>query len=112
VVAASDASGSTEAIRAAIAESLPGSRWAVGTEAAFVSRMAEDFPDKEIVPLRVSPCFNMSRITLRSLQASLLSIKRRGEGGPLLFRVEVAEEEKALASRALRSMLDIVEGRR
>ena len=37
VVAAADASGSTEAIRKAIEDSPAGTRWAVGTEASFLS---------------------------------------------------------------------------
>jgi quinolinate synthase len=113
VVAASDASGSTEAIYKAIKESPAGTRWAVGTEASFVSRMATDFPDKEVIHLRVSTCFNMSRIGLQNLHESLASIVAfRNSLSPLSFRVEVSEEHRRLASVALRGMLDIVEGKR
>ena len=112
VVAAADASGSTEAIYKAIRESPAGSRWAVGTEGSFVSRMAAEFPDKEVMHLRVATCFNMSRIGLSNLHASLASIKAfRASRSPLCFRVDVAEEHRRLASAALRSMLDIVEAR-
>ncbi|MGO8693740.1 MAG: quinolinate synthase NadA [Rectinemataceae bacterium] len=110
VVAAADASGSTEAIYKAIKESPEGMRWAVGTEASFVSRMAAEFPDREVMHLRVSTCFNMSRIRLENLHSSLASIKAfRERGSPLLFRVEVAERHRSRASAALRAMLDIVE---
>ena len=107
---AADASGSTEAIYRAIRDSPPGTRWAVGTEASFVGRAASEFRDKVVTPLRVSTCFNMARITLERLQASLESVKAfRAGGGPLLFPVVVADEERRGAGLALRAMLDITE---
>lgn len=110
VVAAADASGSTEAIRKAIGDSPAGTRWAVGTEASFVGRMASEFPDKGVMPLRVSTCFNMSRITPERLRFSLASVKAfREKSGPLVFPVVVAEEYRRRSLSALRSMLDIVE---
>jgi len=109
-VKAADASGSTEAIYRAIRDSAPGTRWAVGTEASFVGRAAAELCDKVVTPLRVSTCFNMARITLERLQASLESIVAFEEGsGPLLFPVVVAEEERRRASLALRAMLEITE---
>lgn len=110
VVEAADASGSTEAIYRAIKDSPPGSRWAVGTEASFVGRIAAEFRDRAVAPLRVSTCFNMARITLERLEASLASIAAyRSKSGPLLFPIVVSEEHRRNAAEALRAMLGIVE---
>lgn len=112
VVQAADSSGSTEAIFKTIAAGRPGSTFLVGTEASFVLRMAGEMPDRTIVPLRESYCFNMARISLGNLLASLQSVQAHvaDAGSPLLHVIGVDEAVRADAARALKTMIAIVEG--
>ncbi len=112
LVALADVSGSTEAILKAIAGAPAGSSIAVGTEANFVLRMAADYPDRVVKPLRTSFCANMARIDLEALARVLASIEahERGEG-PLLFPLSVDEGLKRDAAASLERMIAIVEGR-
>jgi quinolinate synthase len=77
-----DAAGSTEQIIRAISEAPVGSRWAVGTEANLVRRLAARFPDKSVQVLghRQAHCVQMARITLAHLLWVLDSL---AEGKPL-----------------------------
>lgn len=109
VVMNSDLSGSTERIYTMIKDSAPGSVWGVGTETTFVNRLAAYYPDKKIMPLRVSACKNMVKISLGHLAKSLLSVKRYKENNEkLLYEVLVSDEYKSNAGRSLRKMIDIV----
>jgi quinolinate synthase len=110
VVAAADLSGSTELIYREIAASPAGSAWSVGTEGSFVARIASSFPDKLVLPLRVSVCMNMSRIRADNLKATLRSIRAHEEtGAPLLFPIDVSIDHKRNAEIALTSMMRITE---
>lgn len=113
VVQAADSSGSTEAIYKAVAAASPGSTWVVGTEASFVHRIAADFPDRRVLPLRESYCFNMARISPEKLLSSLESIlaHREDPEQPLLHLVTVDQAVRTDAAAALHAMLDIVEAR-
>jgi len=114
VVRASDMSGSTEALAAALRDGEPGSSWAVGTEANFVRRLAAELPDRTIVPLRESYCFNMARIDLTNLFASLESVAAHeiDPTVPLLHPVTVPPAMKVDAAKALNTMIAITEKRR
>ncbi len=114
VVAAADLSGSTEAIFKAIRDSSPGSAWVVGTEASFVHRLAAEYPSLSVLPLRESYCFNMARIELSNVLASLQSIAAHEEdpGASLLFPVTVDRSVQVDAARALNAMIAIVENSR
>lgn len=102
--------GSTEQIYNAVKNSKPGSNWAIGTEYNFVKRMAEEFTDKTIVPLRVSPCVNMAKITLDKLYASLKSIiENEKNGDKLKYEITVSNEYIEKSRVALQKMIDIVE---
>ncbi len=117
VTALADGAGSTEAMRAWLADAAPGSRWVVGTEGRFVERMAAELADRTILPLRASYCHNMNRIDLPSLERTLESI---AEAGSLLGAdgkaqkalpgaVSVRAEEREAAAKALRAMVEITE---
>jgi quinolinate synthase len=111
VVKLSDVSGSTEQIYKTIKDSPEGSSWAVGTEANFISRIAHDFPDKTITPLRTSACFNMEKIKLQTLFDSLQSIVDFENGkGDLKYEINVDKIFKENANKALKKMIEIVEG--
>lgn len=64
VVAAADASGSTDFIRRAIEQAPAGTTFAVGTEINFVNRLARQHPEHRIFCLDpvVCPCSTMYRI--------------------------------------------------
>ncbi|MGM0682359.1 MAG: quinolinate synthase NadA [Thermodesulfobacteriota bacterium] len=106
VVQSADMYGSTEGIIAALENSEPGSKWAVGTEVNLVKRLIKKHTDKEVHLLsRDSPCkcTTMARITPRALLQTLNSIK---EGHPR-GQVSVAPEVADKARLSLNRMLDI-----
>jgi quinolinate synthase len=105
IVNLADESGSTEQIFNAIKKSPKGTSWAVGTESHFIERLATEFKDKTIIPLRISPCFNMEKITLDNLFESLSSIKT----GNLKHEIFVQERYIDGAKKSLQRMIDIVE---
>lgn len=110
VVNNSDISGSTQKIYNEIKNSPAGSVWGVGTEYNFVKRIADEFPDKTILPLKKSICHNMAKITSEKLLTSLGSINAHiKEGLELKNVVSVDEEDKENAARALNKMIEIVE---
>jgi quinolinate synthase len=110
VVQASNQFGSTQQIYNLVKESPEGSKWAIGTEINFVERVAAENPDKIIVPLKMSPCFNMGRITPASVASVLESIDKSLEKGTAMPRtVKVDQTLSKDASIALNQMISIVE---
>ncbi|MBF0573583.1 MAG: quinolinate synthase NadA, partial [Desulfamplus sp.] len=109
VVNASDYSGSTSMIWKTVKAGAAGSIWAVGTELRFVDRMANEFKDKTVVPLRKSVCHNMSKITLEKLKNTLAAILNNKTAESSLDIITVAEEYKENAKKALKLMIEIVE---
>lgn len=103
VVAASDAVGSTAYIVRYVAEADPGSVIAVGTELHLVLRLADEHPDRTVVPLRRSGCVAMSRTDLYNLCYSLENL---AAGTPVNV-VQVPKETAAEARQALARMLEI-----
>lgn len=105
VVQASDMNGSTAYIIDEITKAPNGSKWAVGTEINLVNRLAERFPDKEIVSLSPFQCLctTMYRVRPRWLLESLRSIKRN----KAINVVSVPEGIKENALKALDRMLKI-----
>lgn len=105
VVSASDMNGSTKFIIDTIAASESGSKWAVGTEINLVNRLAQRFPDKEIISLSPYQCLctTMYRIRPRWLLETLRSIKRND---PINI-IKVPETVKENALKALERMLQI-----
>jgi quinolinate synthase len=98
VVALADACGSTGFIAAYVRQALPGSTIIVGTEINLVSRLAWEFPDRQVLDLHYSLCPNMFKIN----PAKLLRILE--EPGAVNV-VEVPEDTKAGARLALERML-------
>ena len=112
VVDASDISGSTQEIYKAVQKAPKGSAWGVGTEIHFVKRIAQEFSNKTIIPLKESPCIDMEKISLRHLAGSLQSIFEYKEGkGDLKFEVSVPDKYKQGSQKALQMMINIVEGK-
>ena len=105
VVAAADASGSTQQIIQALAAAEPGSEWAVGTEANLVNRLAARHADRFIRVLSDSPalCWQMGKIDLPHLLWVLDGLVT----GQAVNVIEVADDVKADARVALQRMIDI-----
>ncbi|WP_431803977.1 quinolinate synthase NadA [Halobacillus andaensis] len=103
VVKLSDEAGSTNYIIDTIAQSSPGSSWAIGTEMNLVNRIIRQHPDQHIISLNpnMCPCLTMNRIDLPHLTWSLESI---AEGKPV-NRIQVDKGTAHDANKALKRML-------
>ena len=103
VVRKADLAGSTEYIIQTVADSPPGSKWAVGTEVHLVQRLARQHADKTIRSLANIQCLctTMYRISPPHL---LWSLDRLAEG-QVVNRIRVDPETKRLAVMALDRML-------
>ncbi len=103
VVAAADASGSTERIIQAIDAAPAGSVWGVGTEINLVNRLASQHPDKTVFCLDpvVCPCSTMYRIHPAYLAWTLEELV----AGRVANRVAVDAETREWALVALERML-------
>jgi quinolinate synthase len=110
VVKISDISGSTQKIFNQVTNSAPEVKWAIGTEINFVERLAANNPEKTIVPLKESRCYNMAKITLRNLAKSMAEID-------LYYRKNVQPSNQVVVDKryrqngrkALEKMIEIVE---
>jgi quinolinate synthase len=98
VVAAADACGSTGFIVRYVATSPPGSTILIGTEINLVRRLAQEFPDRQVLELAYSLCPNMFRLTPKKLLTTLENL-----GEHQVVRVPPAIREGARL--ALRRML-------
>lgn len=106
----SDMKGSTQYIYDTISSSDPGSTWIIGTELTFVQRIARDFSDRTIEPLKPSPCPNMRKVTLKNTAIAVSSVLDYVNGnGSLLNEVHVEQEHIDGAKIALQRMIEIVE---
>ncbi|MDP8269292.1 MAG: quinolinate synthase NadA [Candidatus Tenebribacter davisii] len=111
IVNIADVSGSTAKIYTEIKNSPPDSIWCVGTEFHFVERIAKEFPDKTIVPLRNSICQNMAKITVENLYETLYNIDQFINGkSELKNQIKIDEVSQVNARRSLKKMIEIVEG--
>ncbi len=75
LVHAADGDGSTSYLIQYVSESPAGSTIVVGTETNLVYRLAQLFPDKKIIPLSVSFCSGMAKITEQRLAELLQNIE-------------------------------------
>lgn len=103
VVQLADASGSTGGIIKAIAESPPGSQWAVGTEIHLVKRLGLEHPDKTVIPLDRSLCGTMYLINPQNLCWVVEELIR----GRVVNEVAVPPRVRRWARVALERMLAI-----
>ena len=100
VVALADACGSTGFIANYVKEAPPGSTIIVGTEINLVSRLALEFPDREVLDLHYSLCPNMFKIDLAKL---LWTLENLGS----VNVVTIPADTKAEARLALDRMLSL-----
>jgi quinolinate synthase len=102
VVAAADAYGSTSQIIRYVEQAPPGSTIAVGTEINMVARLAQEYPDKQVIPLARSLCGAMYRTTPVGLRDALQSCV----AGAPIHVVRVDPETRRWANLALERMLN------
>lgn len=105
VVQLADIAGSTSKIIKTIQDAPSGSKWAVGTEANLVNRLAAQNPDKKIVSLNPfsCSCSTMNRIKLKDLIITLEKL----ENGEIINQIKVDESIANDARIALDRMLNI-----
>ncbi|MCP4591192.1 MAG: quinolinate synthase NadA [bacterium] len=104
VVQQADLAGSTEYIIKVVADSPPGSSWAIGTEVHLVSRLADRHPDKKIRSLAGIQCLctTMYRVDTSHLLWTLDELA----AGRLPNRIVVPPDVSPGAVVALQRMLD------
>ena len=108
VVQKADLSGSTDFIGKTIAAAPPGSKWAVGTEVHMVNRLAQKFPDRQIVTL--SECQCLCTTMYRIDPPHLLWVLDNLAAGKVVNRITVDEHTKYWSKVCLNRMLDITAG--
>ncbi|WP_075982432.1 quinolinate synthase NadA [Bacillus massilinigeriensis] len=103
VVALSDLAGSTNYIINQIANSKPGTSWAIGTETNLVNRLIKQYPDRHIISLNpyMCSCLTMNRIDLPHLVWCLDSIERGEFSNIINVEEEIAEKAKLALDRML-----------
>ena len=101
VVQAADLNGSTSFILRSVRDGPPGTTFAVGTEIHMVNRLAQECPDKTVVPLARSLCGAMYRVNPYNL---LYTLERLLEGEPVGV-VTVSPEITHWANAALERMM-------
>jgi quinolinate synthase len=111
VAAAADFTGSTQYIYNTIKKAPANTSWGVGTEYNFVSRIASEFPDKQIFPIFESHCGNMEKTNIENLHSLLKAIA----DGTLTTKyrdhiITVPESVRKKAALSLNTMIDIVQG--
>lgn len=103
VVRAADQNGSTSAIIRAVTAAEPGAKIAIGTEINLIQRLAQEHPDKTIVPLAVSLCRTMYLTTPQHLYVVLEDLI----AGRPVDRITVPPETARWARVALERMLAV-----
>jgi quinolinate synthase len=98
-VALSDATGSTEQIIKFVKAAPPGTVIFVGTEVNMVQRLAEEHPDKVILPLARSLCPNMWKISLKNLLHTLEHFDQTEE---VFVPPHIANDARLALSRMLK----------
>ncbi len=105
VVGLADDAGSTAHIINQVRSALPGTRWAIGTEARLVQRLQQEHPEQHILSLAPVPpfCRTMSQVTLRNLVQVLEALGH----DELVNEVVVDAEQAGWARMALEQMLSV-----
>ncbi len=105
VVTSADYVGSTEYIIRTLEAAPAGSAWAVGTELNLVRRLANRYPDKQVMFLDRTVCYcsTMNRIDLPHLVWALEELV----AGRVPNRITVDDETARYARIALDRMLDL-----
>ncbi|GAB1409168.1 quinolinate synthase NadA [Desulfovibrionales bacterium] len=98
VVEMADGAGSTSYLIGQTAAAPAGAHLAIGTEFNLVQRLAQQYPDKHISPLRKALCSNMAKITPAKL---LHTLHRLGTATPVQVREDIASPARLALERML-----------
>ena len=103
VLNSADYIGSTEYIIQTVANSSPGTKWAIGTEIHLVDRLRRSFPDRMILSVSQNMCLcsTMYRIT----PPNLLWVLEALINGEIINQIKVPEDTARYARLALNRML-------
>ncbi len=103
VVLAADLVGSTEYIIGQIAAAPAGTAWAIGTELNLVRRLAEQFPEQQIVYLDKTVCYcsTMNRIDLPHLVWTLEQLVEGVVSNAIRVDADVAHWARVALDRML-----------
>ncbi|WP_320175563.1 quinolinate synthase NadA [Maridesulfovibrio sp.] len=100
LVQASDGAGSTSYLIKYVNEAPEGSTIVIGTETNLVNRLKEMFPEKNILPLGISFCSNMAKITEKNLAGLLQNLETAAYE-------DVSDDIREPARLALERMLEV-----
>ena len=103
VVARADASGSTAGIIKVVEEAPAGSILAIGTEWHLVNRLAQEYADKTIVPLRRRICKTMAMTRMKHLLYVLDSIIKGAPQNIVTVDAETAKWARVALERMLQA---------
>jgi quinolinate synthase len=103
VVSAADVVGSTEAIIRTVAQSAPGSTWAIGTELNLVQRLANTYTDKKILFLDKTVCYcsTMNRIDLPHLVWAMETLNQGRVVNQISVNTQIARNARVALERML-----------
>ncbi len=106
VVEAADVVGSTATICETVAEADPGETWAIGTEIHLTEHLQRWHPEVEVLPLCGDACMDCN--AMRQIDPNYLTwVLEELVAGRERNVIEVAPEEKELATVALDRMLEL-----
>ena len=100
VVGKADAAGSTSFIVNYVDQAPAGSTTIIGTEINLIDRLADEYPDKQVFPLKNSLCPNMCKINLANLLWTLENVGK-------VNIIKIPDQIKTGAKKALDRMLTL-----
>jgi quinolinate synthase len=99
--------GSTEMILKTVREAKPNTRWLVATELNLVNRLKEEVKDQKKEVHFMSPTVAMCSTMFRTDPQHLAWVLENLAEGNVVNQIQVAEDDKVMAKRALDSMLSL-----
>lgn len=109
VIDASDHACFTDGMHQLIRSANPGTFWAIATTTNFVTRLANTYLDKTIIPIRPDLiCKDMVVTDLPHIAKSIQSIIDYKNGmGDLKYRIDVPTKYRKYAKKAIETMFEI-----
>ncbi|MDX2426224.1 MAG: quinolinate synthase NadA [Cycloclasticus sp.] len=99
--------GSTEMILKTVREAKPNTRWLVATELNLVNRLKEEVKDQKKEVHFMSPTVAMCSTMFRTDPQHLAWVLENLVDGNVVNQIQVAEDDKVMAKKALDSMLSL-----
>jgi quinolinate synthase len=100
--------GSTEMILKTVREAKPNTRWLVATELNLVNRLKEEVKDQKKEVHFMSPTVAMCSTMFRTDPQHLAWVLENLVDGNVVNQIQVADDDKVMAKKALDSMLSLV----